>query len=94
MYLFRAMQISAKGCADACIHTHSLALIYMARAIHEQKESLEEAILRMGSEQIAVARYAHTVCDCGSTKCGAIDLFMICYQKGKDKLCLKDKSVW
>ena len=52
MYLFRAMQISAKGCVDACIHTHSLALIYMARAIHEQKESLEEAVLRMGSEQI------------------------------------------
>ena len=52
MYLFRAMQISAKGCVDACIHTHSLALIYMARAIHEQKESLEEAILRIGSEQI------------------------------------------
>ena len=69
MYLFRAMQISAKGCVDACIHTHSLALIYMARAIHEQKESLEEAILRMGSEQIWI-------------------------KKGKDKLCLKDKSVW
>lgn len=37
--------------------------------LHEQKESLEEAILRMGSEQIWI-------------------------KKGKDKLCLKDKSVW